>query len=141
MLTNTTQAATTNCSFKTKRVKFKSHSQTLVGDLRIPFKSCQNGAGVVTVGPQTTIKEMVSGKYAAYLAKKGFTTLAFDPRTYGDSGGKPREYENPDWRVEDILSAIQFMKSLKPITPQPIGLLGICCGEAMSSKPLPSTNQ
>lgn len=38
-------------------------------------------------GPFTGVKEQVVGKYAAMLHERGLTTLAFDHRGFGESGG------------------------------------------------------
>ncbi len=53
-------------------------------------------AAVVTTGPLTSVKEQATGAYALALAERGFTAVAFDHRTFGESEGEPREVENPE---------------------------------------------
>lgn len=74
------------------------------------------------------VKEQTSGLYAQQLAKRGFATLAYDASHYGESGGLPRDLENPSDRVQDIRSAIGYLASLPQIDASRIGTLGICAG-------------
>lgn len=74
------------------------------------------------------VKEQTSGLYAQQLAKRGFITLAFDASHYGESGGMPRDLENPADRVQDIRSAVGYLSSLPLVDAARIGTLGICAG-------------
>src|SRR5262249_60793788 len=62
-------------------------------------------------GPLTGVKERASGPYAAALAGGGFVALAFDHRTSGESGGVPRQFENPYAKVEDIKAALTALRA------------------------------
>jgi len=62
------------------------------------------------------------------LAKRGFITLAYDASHYGESGGLPRDLENPADRVQDIRSAIGYLSTLPQVDAARIGTLGICAG-------------
>lgn len=93
-----------------------------------PAPYWNNGAAIVVVGPQTSVKEQVSTEYAKRLRALGFIALAYDPRTYGESDGEPREFENPQWKVEDIKSAVKFMGTLQEVENSRVGVLGVCCG-------------
>ncbi|GAB4463763.1 MAG: alpha/beta hydrolase [Armatimonadaceae bacterium] len=112
------------------QVTFISAGEKLVGDLYLPenYQSGQRLPAVVIVGPWLNIKEQVAANYARRLAAKGFATLAFDFRHWGESGGEPREYESPKDKVADIRSALAFLKDRPEIDSERIGILGVCFG-------------
>ena len=63
-------------------------------------------AALVTTGPLTSVKEQAAGAYAKALAERGFASLAFDHRTFGESEGRPRQFENPVAKIADIRAAV-----------------------------------
>jgi fermentation-respiration switch protein FrsA (DUF1100 family) len=69
--------------------RFQSEGETLVGTLFLPEGSEPVGV-VVAVGPLTSVKEQAAGIYARAMAERGYSTLAFDYRYFGESGGQPR---------------------------------------------------
>jgi fermentation-respiration switch protein FrsA (DUF1100 family) len=113
-----------------KKVTFKSEGIDLVGDLYYPpdYAESKKYPAVVVSGSWTTVKEQMAGLYAEKLSKKGYITLAFDFRGFGESGGEPRFYENPGMKVEDIKNALSYLASLPEVDEGNIGLLGICAG-------------
>ena len=82
--------------------------------------------GLVVAGSWTTVKEQMAGLYARRLAAEGFATLAFDFRYYGESEGQPRQWENPEAKVEDLKQAAAFLASLPVVEAEAIGALGVC---------------
>lgn len=62
------------------------------------------------------------------MAEKGYITLAFDSTHLGESGGFPRDTENPSERLEDIRCAIDYLTTLPMVDEDRIGLLGVCAG-------------
>lgn len=54
--------------------------------------------------------------------------MAFDPNHQGQSGGEPRDLEDPYRRSEDISYAIDALDATPGVDPRAIGALGICAG-------------
>jgi fermentation-respiration switch protein FrsA (DUF1100 family) len=82
----------------------------------------------VIAGPWLNVKEQVAANYARKLAAQGVAAFIFDYRHWGESGGQPRELESPRRKIEDIRSAVAWMKTSPAIDPGRIGALGICFG-------------
>ena len=70
----------------------------------------------------------MAGLYAQHLAKKGFITLAFDFRNFGESEGEPRFYESPSLKSEDIKNAVTYLENLSEVDNTKIGAFGVCAG-------------
>src|SRR5262245_4010140 len=88
--------------------RFTSAGDRLVGVLCLP--ASQPAAAVVTTGPLTSVKEQATGNYAFALAERGFAALAFDHRTFGESGGEPRQFESPKGKAEDVRAAVTALR-------------------------------
>jgi fermentation-respiration switch protein FrsA (DUF1100 family) len=82
--------------------RFLSEGETLVGNLFLPCEQSKPASVVVAVGPLTSVKEQAAGTYAQGMAERGYAALAFDHRYFGESGGRPRQFENPVANIEDI---------------------------------------
>ena len=67
-------------------------------------------AALVTTGPLTSVKEQATGAYAEALAQRGYAALAFDHRTFGESEGRPRQFENPAAKIADIRAAVAALR-------------------------------
>lgn len=120
--------------FTTSRVEFLSGEDKVVGTLYVPAGSKTPNAAVLVEGPQTNHRDMVPATYAAKLADAGFVALTFDHRTFGESGGKVRDFENPGMKVEDIRNAITFLKSRPEVRADAIGMIGVCSGAGYAAK-------
>lgn len=83
---------------------------------------------IVLSTPGSSVKEQIGANYASRLAANGFVALAFDPAHQGQSGGEPRNLEDPYRRGEDISYAIDALSQVAGVDPQRIGALGICAG-------------
>jgi hypothetical protein len=110
------------------RVTFASEGETLVGDLYLPasYRAGDRLPAVVVTGPWLTVKEQTAGAYARELAERGLATLAFDFRYWGESGGEPRQWEDPDSKIRDIRSAVAFLRTVPAVSGGRIGALGVC---------------
>ena len=113
-----------------KKVNFNSEGLNIVGNLFYPanYEDGKKYPAIISSGSWTTVKEQMAGWYAEKLAQKGFITLAFDFRNYGESEGQPRTYENPSMKIQDIKNAAIFLKTLPEVDEKRIGALGICAG-------------
>ncbi|UUC52398.1 alpha/beta hydrolase [Pseudomonas citronellolis] len=113
-----------------KSVKFDNGPIEMAANLHLPagFDERRTYPAIVVTHPAGGVKEQTSGLYAAKLAELGFVTLAFDASYQGESGGEPRQLENPYARVEDISAAIDYLTILPYVDPGRIGAMGICAG-------------
>ena len=83
-------------------VSFLSDGITLRGHLRIPARSTSPSPALVFTGPFTGVKDQVVGTYAEALAERGFVTVAFDDRNFGESDGHPRQHEDSTAKINDL---------------------------------------
>jgi uncharacterized protein len=109
------------------RFAFESGGETLVGNLYLPDGAEPAGV-VVAVGPLTSVKEQAPGTYAHAMAERGYAALAFDYRYFGESGGQPRQFENPQANIEDIKNAVTALLADDRLSGLPVFGLGICFG-------------
>ena len=107
-----------------ERFEFDLSGDTIIGNLHQP-DGHPRGVVVLT-GPLTSVKEQAPGAYAAALAKEGFAALAFDHRYFGESGGSPRQYENPEAKIADIQAATNALGGEFPNID--IFAVGVCAG-------------
>jgi dienelactone hydrolase len=71
---------------------------------------------VVLTGPLTGVRQQVTGHYAERLHRHGSSTLAFDHRGFGESGGR-RAHEDSQGKLADLRAAVGR-----------IGVVGVCLG-------------
>ncbi|MEO1455945.1 MAG: alpha/beta fold hydrolase [Pseudomonadota bacterium] len=109
------------------RIAFHVHQDTVIGALHLPVGQGRCPAAIVG-GPMTSVKEQVTGVYAAALAERGIAALALDHRHYGESGGEPRQYENCHHKIEDLRYGLDFLATHDRVDPDRIGAVGICLG-------------
>lgn len=103
---------------------------SLAGNLHLPdeFDLTMSRAAVVLSTPGSSVKEQIGANYASRLARHGFAALTFDPGHQGESGGEPRDLEDPYRRGEDISYAIDALSLVPGVDADRIGVLGICAG-------------
>lgn len=113
-----------------QNVFFKNRQIDVAADLYLPedFKEDGKYAAIVVAHPGSSCKEQTAGIYASKLSKNGFVTLAVNASYQGESGGEPRDIEDPAARMEDIRCAIDYLVTLPYVGPERIGALGICAG-------------
>jgi hypothetical protein len=112
---------------KSERVTFPSEGQSVAGLLQLPEGEGPFPAAVL-LGPLTSVKEQVTGRYAEALARRGWAALSFDPRFFGESGGEPRQYESPPAKIEDVKSAVSFLAAHPAVREGAVVGVGVCAG-------------
>src|SRR5262245_17531559 len=108
------------------RFTFHCDGEELIGTLCRP--STGEIAVAVVTGPLTSVKEQASGAWAMALAQRGIACLAFDHRYFGESGGKPRQLENPYAKIQDIRAAVDALRDKPEFAATPMLAVGICAG-------------
>ena len=99
----------------------------LAGVVRRPTGRGQLSA-LVLVTPGSSVKEQIGATYGEALAERSFLTLTFNPSFQGQSGGEPRNLEDPAARMADVRAAIDYLQSLDDVDPRALGAVGICAG-------------
>lgn len=127
---NSTQISkrTTTLQPGINRVTFKSQGETLLGNLYLPanYKPGDKLPTVIVAGAWMTVKEQMPALYAQQLASRGFAALAFDFRSWGESGGKLRNFESPNAKIADIKNAVSYLQTVDAVDANRIAGLGIC---------------
>ena len=120
----------TSTSGQATKVSFPNQLTSMAGLLFIPpnMDKTKKYAALAVAHPFGGVKEQTAGTYARKMAEKGYVTLAFDASHQGESGGYPRDTENPAERVEDIRCAVDYLTTLPIVDEDRIGLLGVCAG-------------
>lgn len=103
-----------------ERVTFAADGITLVGDLRI---APAPAPAVVLTGPFTGVKEQVVGAYAKVMNDRGVTTLAFDHRGFGESGGRPA-FEDGQGKLADLRAAVSLLAAHPTVDSARVGAVG-----------------
>jgi hypothetical protein len=89
---------------------------------------------VVAVGPLTSVKEQAAGTYAEAMSARGYAALAFNYRCFGESGGRRRQFEKPEAKIEDIRNAATALPWDDRLTGLPLFGVGVCFGAWLSHK-------
>ncbi|KAM3090439.1 alpha/beta hydrolase [Phormidesmis sp. 146-35] len=110
------------------KVTFVSQGETLVGNLYLPttYKAGDKLTALIVTGAWMTIKEQMPALYAQKLAEQGYAALAFDFRSFGESGGKLRDFESPTAKIADIKNAVTYLQTVDAVDVDRIAGLGIC---------------
>lgn len=115
-------------------VSYKLHGLDIAANVYTPanYDPKQKYRAIVVAHPNGGVKEQVAGLYAQHLAEQGFITIAMDAAYQDASGGEPRSVDKPQFRIEDIHGAADFITGFPGVGVERLGLLGICGGGGYS---------
>ncbi|MBL8920070.1 MAG: alpha/beta fold hydrolase [Myxococcaceae bacterium] len=112
-------------------VVFFSHGARVAGVLRVPEGQGPFPAIVMCAG-MTLTKEVWLPANAEWLCARGYATLNFDYRGFGDSEGQPRCRLVPPMQVEDVRSALTFLETQPEVDRARLGLFGVSLGASVA---------
>lgn len=108
-----------------RNVEFMSDGSLCRGWLYVPDRAAaKRSAGIVMAHGFSGVKEMDLPPFAEKFADAGFTTLVFDYRGFGESGGEPRGQLFPHQQIEDYRNATTFLSLQPEVDPDRIGVWG-----------------
>ena len=115
-------------------VKYKLYGLDIAANVYTPanYDPKKKYPEIVVAHPNGGVKEQTAGLYAEHLARQGYITIAMDAAYQGGSGGEPRNMDKPQYRIEDIHGAADFIIRYAGVDATRLGLLGICGGGGYS---------
>src|SRR3984957_18991705 len=120
----------TSAPVQVTKVTFPNQLNSMSGLLFTPpdFDKTKKYPAMPVAHPFGGVKAQTAGIYARRMAEKGYVTLAFDASHQGESGGYPRDTENPAGRMGGLRWAVASPTPLPLVDENRIGLLGVCAG-------------
>lgn len=108
------------------KVFYESDRKKLAALLYIPEGEGKFPA-IVLVRPASGVKEQTVGIYAQKMSEHGFVAIAFDPKGYGESEGKP-QVEDPFSIISDTKNTVTYISTLPMVDTDNIFSGGVCMG-------------
>ena len=116
------------------KIFYLSEGDKISAYLFIPknYRKGEKRPAIIVSPPASGVKEQTAGLYAEKLAEKGFITIAFDPRGWGESEGH-KSYFSPYKIAEDTRNAVNYISTLEEVDTNNIFNLGICMGAGIAT--------
>jgi uncharacterized protein len=106
-------------------VRFTADGNVELGAwLYLPKSEASRNPAITMAHGYAAVKELGLAKFAEAFANAGFVVLLHDHRTFGASGGEPRQDVDPWRQVADWRRAISYLESRPEVDPDRIGLWG-----------------
>jgi len=115
-------------TYTSREVTIPSGDIHMSGIVCTPDNADRPTPGFAIIGPIGFVKEQSPIQYATRLASLGYTTVVFDPRHFGETGGEPLQYDSPALKVADLRAAAQFISALDTVDSDRVGTVGVCMG-------------
>ncbi|WP_295895774.1 alpha/beta hydrolase [uncultured Vibrio sp.] len=115
-------------------ITYISDGEKVAADLYLPedYKTGNKYPTIIVTPPVSGVKEQTAGLYAQKLSQKGYITMAFDPRGFGESEGE--ELLLSAYKVsDDIRNGISYLSTLESVDTQNTYSLGICAGSGFAA--------
>lgn len=106
-------------------IQLNTRVGALAANLYLP-EGVEKPPVVIITGAWTTVKEQMPAVYAAALADKGYATLTFDFRGWGQSADSIRYLEDPSRKTDDIRAVIDAVAKLEQVDGSRIAGIGVC---------------
>ena len=115
-------------------VEYLSRGDMISANVFLPadYAPGEKRPAIVVTPPHTGVKEQTAGLYAEKLSERGFVTLVFDPRGFGESGGHPGLLSSYR-QIEDIRSSVDYLMTLDEVDRSRVFNLGMCAGSGTSA--------
>lgn len=111
-----------------QKVSFTSDGIQIVGYLFTPKNSAAKKLPCVVLGHGFSGTQDRLWGSAERFAQEGMAALTFDYRSFGESGGEPRQVARVKEQLNDFRSAVAFARSQPGIDPNRIGVWGSSLG-------------
>ena len=115
-------------TYTSRQVSIPSGNTHMAGLLCSPVGVEGATPAFAIIGPIGFVKEQSPIQYATRLARLGYTTLVFDPRHFGETGGAPLQYDTPELKTADLRAAVAFLAQTESVDAARIGVIGVCMG-------------
>ena len=111
-------------------ISFFSQGGRVAGMLRLP-EGVAKAPVVVMCAGMTLTKEVWLPANAEWLCARGYATLSFDYRGFGESEGA-RNRLVPSMQVEDVRAALTFLETVGEVDSARMGLFGVSLGASVA---------
>jgi len=106
-------------------VRFRADGDVELGAwLYLPGSKAPHSPAITMAHGYAGVTEHGIAKFAEAFAEAGFVVLLHDHRTFGISGGEPRQDVDPWRQIADWRRAISYLESRPEVDPARIGLWG-----------------